>query len=191
MIITRDGLNEEYLEDRKNKFVVFTSGVFDLLHCYHLLYLERCKKVVKRKTSVDITLVVGVDSDDFVLERKKKRPIITYPERLLMVHALKLVDHAFLITGVEYLIEMLNSVVKPDYMISNGQFGGDHISKYLDSRAELIEVPDISGGYSTSDIIQGIKSSDVSSSVYPPQVVEARRRDTLSRKDGESWDMDP
>lgn len=87
---------------RDNKRVVFTHGVYDLLHIGHLETLE------KSKSFGDI-LVVGVDADNFVKKRKgDSRPIISASGRLRMISALKCVDYAFIINPYSDQINSLD-----------------------------------------------------------------------------------
>ncbi|GAB4158536.1 MAG: hypothetical protein Fur003_2360 [Candidatus Dojkabacteria bacterium] len=83
-----------YITDAKtdSKKVIFTHGVFDLLHAGHLATLQESK-------AMGDILIVGVDSDPLVKALKSpKRPIITASERVELVKALKVVDQAFVIT---------------------------------------------------------------------------------------------
>lgn len=80
--------NELALLKLEGKVVGLTSGCFDLVHFYHLRYLERCKSLC------DI-LIVGVDSDLLVYANKNKYPVIPEHHRLTMIDALKCVDIAF------------------------------------------------------------------------------------------------
>jgi cytidyltransferase-like protein len=69
--------------------VVFTDGVFDMLHANHVAFLEEARSLGDR-------LVVGVVSDARTLEYKRL-PIMTETERLRVVLALGCVDDAFII----------------------------------------------------------------------------------------------
>ena len=73
----------------KGKRVVFSDGVFDLLHANHVALLE------KARTYGDV-LIVGVISDERTVEFKRW-PVIREDERLRIVEALSCVDHAFII----------------------------------------------------------------------------------------------
>ncbi len=68
----------------------FTAGVFDLFHVGHLNLLEKCKEYCDY-------MIVGVCNDDYVLNIKKKTPIINENDRLRIIKALKCVDDAVLI----------------------------------------------------------------------------------------------
>ena len=63
----------------------YTTGVFDLFHIGHL-------NIIKRAREHCDYLIVGVSTDELVLEYKHHRPIIPFNERVEIVKALKYVD---------------------------------------------------------------------------------------------------
>jgi glycerol-3-phosphate cytidylyltransferase len=63
----------------------YTTGVFDLFHVGHLNLLRNAKSVCDK-------LIVGVTTDELLLDYKKKRPIIPFSERIEIVRSLKCVD---------------------------------------------------------------------------------------------------
>ncbi len=65
--------------------VGYTTGVYDLFHIGHLNIIHRAKEQCDY-------LIVGVSTDEFVMEYKKKKPIIPFDERIAIVGALKYVD---------------------------------------------------------------------------------------------------
>ena len=69
----------------KDEIVGYTTGVFDLFHVGHLRLLNRAKSRCDR-------LIVGVSTDELVLEYKRKKPVIPFEERAEIVSALKCVD---------------------------------------------------------------------------------------------------
>lgn len=71
--------------DVKRYKVGYTTGVFDLFHIGHLSILKRAKE------QCDF-LIVGVSTDDLVLEYKQKHPVIPYEERMEIVKGIKYVD---------------------------------------------------------------------------------------------------
>lgn len=74
----------------KNKKIVTTNGVFDILHFGHVKYLEEAKKLGD-------VLIVGVNTDKSVKENKgDKRPINDEKSRLSVLAALESVDYVFL-----------------------------------------------------------------------------------------------
>ncbi len=71
---------------------MLATGVFDLLHIGHLIFLEESK----RKGGPRSRLVVVVARDKTVLRRKGKGPIIPEDQRRELVAALRVVDRAIL-----------------------------------------------------------------------------------------------
>jgi glycerol-3-phosphate cytidylyltransferase len=63
----------------------YTTGVFDLFHIGHVNLLRNAKSVCDK-------LIVGVTTDELLLEYKKKRTIIPFSERIEIVRSLKCVD---------------------------------------------------------------------------------------------------
>lgn len=74
--------------------VIYTAGVFDLLHTGHLRILERSK-------ALGDVLVVGVLTDLGAAAYKPKPPVYNEHARLEMVRSLRCVDSAFLQAGTD------------------------------------------------------------------------------------------
>ena len=90
--------------------IVLTLGSWDMLHVGHMRYIEQAKKLG------DI-LIVGVDSDSKIQERKgKDRPIVKQKERLEMLSHLKHIDMLFVIDGKETSTSITEKI-KPDVLI--------------------------------------------------------------------------
>ena len=131
--------------------VGLTSGVFDLIHYGHLVYLERCSRLCDK-------LIVGVDSDHMVRETKGPlRPIIPEMERLQMVQSLAHVDAAFLLNRLEDLDSMVQ-MFQVDMVFKHEGFRDirEPIVGVEGTRAELCIVNDVPGLRSTSHIIEEI-----------------------------------
>lgn len=65
--------------------VGYTTGVFDMFHIGHLNILKNAKMQCEH-------LIVGVSTDELVMEYKKKKPIIAFQERIEIVKAIQYVD---------------------------------------------------------------------------------------------------
>jgi glycerol-3-phosphate cytidylyltransferase len=65
--------------------VGYTTGVFDLFHIGHLNLLRNARAMCDR-------LVVGVTTDELVMEYKKKKPIIPFTERCEILRGMRCVD---------------------------------------------------------------------------------------------------
>lgn len=63
----------------------YTTGVFDMFHVGHLNILEKSKELCDY-------LIVGVSTDDLVMQYKKKKPVIGYKDRKAIVEAIRYVD---------------------------------------------------------------------------------------------------
>lgn len=96
----------------KEKTIVFCSGVFDLLHFGHVVFLSGCKKQGDY-------LVVAIGNDITVRQYKgSNRPIWNESIRLQMVNALKVVDYTVLYQTTQnhplVLDEQLLQDLQPD-----------------------------------------------------------------------------
>lgn len=65
--------------------VGYTSGVFDMFHIGHLNILKRAKEKCDK-------LIVGVSTDELVIEYKGHTPIIPFEQRAAIVKAIRYVD---------------------------------------------------------------------------------------------------
>ena len=71
--------------DKNNKIIGYTSGVYDLFHIGHLALLKRCKGLCDK-------LIVGVSTDELLFDYKKKKVVIPFHERCAIVEGIKYVD---------------------------------------------------------------------------------------------------
>src|SRR5579875_3040960 len=70
----------------RGRRVVFTNGVFDILHAGHVEYLAWAR-------AQGDALIVGLNSDASVRSNKgEKRPIVPFAERATVLRALRSVD---------------------------------------------------------------------------------------------------
>lgn len=101
------------------KKIVFTNGVFDLIHRGHVEYLSEAK------TLGDI-LVVGINSDDSVKRIKgDKRPIVTEENRAIVLIHLRPVDYVIIFSGDTP--EDLIKKVKPHVLVKGGDWQEEQI----------------------------------------------------------------
>src|SRR5512139_1885498 len=102
-----------------NKKVVFTNGVFDLIHAGHVDYLSKAK-------ALGDILVVGLNSDDSVKRIKgDKRPILKQDERAFVLSNLKPVDYVIFFD--EDTPEKLISEIIPDILVKGADWSVDKI----------------------------------------------------------------
>ncbi|WHX41428.1 adenylyltransferase/cytidyltransferase family protein [Mesobacillus sp. AQ2] len=69
----------------KQHKIGYTTGVFDLFHVGHLNILRRAKEQCE-------FLIVGVSTDELVVEYKNKKPVIPYADRAEIIEGIKYVD---------------------------------------------------------------------------------------------------
>lgn len=106
---------------KEKKKIVFTNGVFDILHRGHVDYLKEAA------TFGDI-LIVGVNSDSSVRRLKGEgRPVNVEVDRAFILSELRSVDHV-LIFEEETPIELIK-LIKPDVLVK----GGDYDPEMIDS----------------------------------------------------------
>jgi rfaE bifunctional protein nucleotidyltransferase chain/domain len=133
--------------------VVFTNGVFDLLHPGHLRYLQHAR-------SLGDALIVGVNSDRSVRANKGPgRPITPEAERAEVIAALDVVDAAVIFD--EDTPHALVTALQPDILVKGADWAEDAIvgRDIVEARGgRVVRVP-IEPGYSTTRIVQRIRQS--------------------------------
>jgi len=126
---------------------IFVNGTFDILHRGHIELLNYAK-------SLGDFLLVGIDSDDRVREKKgPTRPIHSQEERKFFLENLKAVDSVDIFSSDIELKSMVKSF-KPDIMVVGSDWKGKSIIGSYYS-AKLIFFDRI-GDYATTKTIQSI-----------------------------------
>jgi rfaE bifunctional protein nucleotidyltransferase chain/domain len=101
------------------KKVVFTNGVFDLIHAGHIDYLTKARKLG------DI-LIVGLNSDESVRRIKgDRRPILMQEERAFILSNLKPVD--YVVFFEEDTPAKLISEIIPDILVKGADWSVEKI----------------------------------------------------------------
>jgi rfaE bifunctional protein nucleotidyltransferase chain/domain len=138
-----------------NRTVVFTNGVFDLLHPGHVRYLQDARREGD-------ALVVAVNSDRSVRAIKgPARPINPEHERAEVLAALACVDAVVVFD--EENPEQIISRLQPDVLVKGADWALDAIigRETVESRGgRVVRIP-LAEGYSTSAIIEKIRSADL------------------------------
>lgn len=70
--------------------IVVVGGCFDILHYGHLVFLEEAKKKGEK-------LIILLESDQFIIEVKKRKPVHTEKERAYMLSLLRCVDQVIIL----------------------------------------------------------------------------------------------
>jgi len=134
------------------KTIVFTNGVFDLLHIGHLRYLEEAR-------GLGDALLVGVNSDRSVRDLKGPgRPITAEGERAEVLAALTCVDGVVIFD--EETPRDLIQAIQPDVLVKGSDWAEDAIvgRDIVEARGGRVVRVAIQPGHSTTRIVEKIKN---------------------------------
>lgn len=114
-VVAREQLKEQLDQERASGArVVFTNGVFDLLHLGHLRYLRQAR-------GLGDLLVVGVNSDASARRLKgPARPLVPEDERAELLAALDCVDYVTIFD--EATAEATLALLKPDIYVKGADY---------------------------------------------------------------------
>ncbi|HWN10645.1 MAG TPA: D-glycero-beta-D-manno-heptose 1-phosphate adenylyltransferase [Pyrinomonadaceae bacterium] len=133
--------------------LVFTNGVFDLLHVGHVRYLHEAR-------SLGDALAVGINSDRTVRELKgEERPVTNESERAEMLAALRNVDYVIIFDAISP--RSLIAQLLPDVLVKGGDWGLDQIHGREEVEAaggRVVSLPFVAGS-STTGIIERMKGT--------------------------------
>ena len=131
--------------------LVFTNGVFDLLHVGHVRYLAQAR-------SLGDALIVAINSDRTVRELKgPNRPIFGQAERAEILAALKYVDYVTIFDDISP--RALIAMLLPDVLVKGGDYQLDQIHGREEVEAaggRVISLPFVEGA-STTSLIERMK----------------------------------
>jgi D-beta-D-heptose 7-phosphate kinase/D-beta-D-heptose 1-phosphate adenosyltransferase len=133
--------------------VVFTNGVFDLLHPGHVRYLQAAR-------ALGDCLVVAVNSDRSVRANKgPERPIVGERERAEVLLALGAVDCVTIFD--EETPHAIVSRIQPDVLVKGADWGSDSIvgRDVVEARGGRVVRVELAEGLSTTDLIRAARRS--------------------------------
>jgi rfaE bifunctional protein nucleotidyltransferase chain/domain len=127
------------------KRLVFTNGVFDLLHVGHVRYLAEAR-------ALGDALLVAINSDRTVRELKgPARPIFNQAERAEILAALRVVDYVVVFDDVSP--RSLIAELLPDVLVKGGDYNLDQIHGREEVEAgggKVISLPFVEGASTTA-----------------------------------------
>jgi D-beta-D-heptose 7-phosphate kinase/D-beta-D-heptose 1-phosphate adenosyltransferase len=132
--------------------VVFTNGVFDLVHPGHIGYLETAR-------AEGDALVVAVNSDRSVRANKgPSRPVIPESERVELVASLACVDAAFVFD--EETPDRVIKAIQPDVLVKGADWAADRIvgRDTVEARGGRVVRAALADGHSTTQIVERIRA---------------------------------
>jgi D-beta-D-heptose 7-phosphate kinase/D-beta-D-heptose 1-phosphate adenosyltransferase len=125
--------------------LVFTNGVFDLLHVGHVRYLAQAR-------ALGDALVVAINSDRSVRELKgPDRPVFDQAERAEILAALRCVDYVVVFDDISP--RGLIGKLLPDVLVKGGDYQIDEIHGREEVEAaggKVIPLPFVPGASTTS-----------------------------------------
>lgn len=132
-----------------HKKIILVGGCFDIMHFGHIKFLEKAHQAGDY-------LIVALESDECIIENKKRTPTHTQMERAYNLLALRYVDNVILLPFLNNFQDYLNFVktVNPhiiaitnnDPQINNKQ------KQAIEVNAQLVIVTNIIGSFSSSSI---------------------------------------
>ena len=132
--------------------IVFTNGVFDLIHPGHILYLEEAAQLGTK-------LIIGLNSDTSAktLNKGDHRPINDEIARAIVISALKSVD-AVVLFDKSTPISLIEAI-KPDTLVKGGDYSIDQIvgADIVIANGGQVKTLQFVEGYSTTAIEQKIQ----------------------------------
>ena len=133
---------------RRGKKIVFTNGVFDILHRGHVEYLAKAK-------SFGDVLILGLNSDASVRRLKgKSRPVQPQTDRAIILLALESVDYVVLF-GEDRPDKLIESV-KPDVLVKGADYKVSEIAgaSFVKSYGGQVKRVKLTRGRATSKILK-------------------------------------
>jgi D-beta-D-heptose 7-phosphate kinase/D-beta-D-heptose 1-phosphate adenosyltransferase len=137
---------------RQGRVVVFTNGVFDILHPGHVRYLNEARRQGD-------ALIVGLNSDQSArrLAKGPGRPINPESERAEVLAALRAVDAVVIFD--EDTPHDIVTALQPDVLVKGADWASDAIvgRDVVEARGgKVVRVP-MAEGYSTSSILERLR----------------------------------
>ena len=152
-ILSRDDLQTERQRLREaGRKLVFTNGVFDILHVGHVRYLQQARELGD-------ALVVAVNSDASVRQLKgDARPLTNENDRAEILASLAAVDYVTIFDDISP--RSLIAELLPDVLVKGGDYALDQIHGREEVEAaggRVVSLPFVEGA-STSKLIDRMKT---------------------------------
>jgi rfaE bifunctional protein nucleotidyltransferase chain/domain len=135
------------------KTIVFTNGVFDLLHPGHLALLADC-------AAMGDILIVAINDDASVARLKgPSRPVYPANERAEMLLALRWVDAVTIFTEDTPLVAIER--VRPHVLVKGAEYGAGKIvgEEFVTTHGGRVVRYPMAPGHSTTDILRRMGES--------------------------------
>ena len=133
---------------KQRKSIVFTNGVFDIIHRGHIDYLHKAR-------SFGDILIVGLNSDSSVRRLKgNKRPLQNQADRAAIVVSLKPVNYVVLF-GEDTPVLVIEAI-RPDILVKGADYKVSEIvgARFVKSYGGKVRRVRLSAGCSSSELIK-------------------------------------
>lgn len=143
----------DFIDQNKNKKIVFTNGCFDILHRGHVAYLNEAR-------GLGDILIVGLNADESVKRLKgEQRPINNEQDRKYVLENLKAVDFVEIFTDDTPL--SLIKFIMPKILVKGGDWKPEQIvgSKEVLANDGNVYSLNFVDGFSTTSTINKIQTS--------------------------------
>lgn len=137
---------------KEDKTVVFTNGVFDLLHIGHITYLAKSAELGDK-------LVIGLNADSSVKRLKgSNRPVNDQNDRAALLAAFFFVD-AIVIFEEDTPLKLITALM-PDILVKGADYTIENIvgSKEVIANGGKVKTINFIEGYSSTSLIEKIRN---------------------------------
>lgn len=133
--------------------VVFTNGVFDILHAGHVTYLEKARQLGS-------VLVVGVNADESVRRLKgPSRPVNTLEDRMTVLSALRCVDYVVPFSE-DTPLQVISELI-PAVLVKGGDYTRETVvgADVVEQHGGRVVIIPLLEGRSTTNIINRVQTA--------------------------------
>src|SRR5688572_5386558 len=137
------------------KKIVFTNGVFDILHLGHVEYLSKA-------ADLGDILIVGVNSDSSTkrLNKGSNRPLNNQEQRTMVLASLSFVNAVIIFD--EDTPRDLISKVQPDVLVKGGDYKPEDVAgaDIVTAKGGDVRIIELTPGYSTTELEKKIRTGN-------------------------------
>jgi cytidyltransferase-like protein len=137
---------------------VLTVGTFDTIHAGHIGLFHQCRRLAGPQG----TVIVGVNSDQFVAKYKGRTPLVPEVSRVTVIRNLRTVDEVF-VNALDWAQPQTFSAQLPDILVVGEDWARNNYLKQInasqkwldDNNIQLCYVPR-TGDWSSTEIKSGV-----------------------------------
>ena len=119
---------------------IYTGGTFDLFHSGHVNFLKRCQQLA----GFDGQVVVALNTDEFIFQYKKKKPILSYQQRKEVLESCRYVDEVVANIGCTDSKVTIETVGKVDVIAIGSDWARKNYYSQMQFDQEWLDLNNIS-----------------------------------------------